>query len=318
MKPLRLALLLCLVVIAAVAFPAAAQEENPFGLSAEDWALYSGVQAPESSDYEFTSQLGMDVDGATVSYDLSGNGLFSGDLFALLLAGTLTSDGANTPLNIELRAVDGSLYISPDGGENWMGGTMEEIQQLLTGFASIAGEGLPVNPTDLASGDISGLMSQPGVMEAMAGLSSIDPSTFTTIVRDADVDGNAHFVTTVDVAALVSSPELAPLIGSAAAGSMGTTATELTPEQLEQLSAGMAQMFAGSTITLDQYINPASGQLASLRFTLAFSVPNSSGTNGTINLNFDIDFSGEVTSTVTAPETFSPISEAIGAISGGM
>jgi len=321
MKSLRLALLLCVLVIAAVAFPAAAQEENTFGLSAEDWALFTGIQTPESSAYEFASQLGMDVGGNTVSWDLTGNGQFGDDLFALILDGSISAEGSDTPLNLELRGVDGSLYISPDGGTNWFGGTQEEIEQLLTGFTSMMGSSLPVNPDDLASGDVSGLMSQPGVMEAVAGLSSLDPSTFITIVRDADVDGNAHFVTSVDIATLISSPELAPLIGSAAAGQMGTTATELTEEQAAQISAMMAQMFAGSTVVLDQYIDPMSGQLQGLNLAVTLNVPTEDGASGAISLTFAFDFTGEAASTVTAPETFAPISEALsgmGAMAGGM
>ncbi len=318
MKSLRLALLLCLLAIAAVAFPAAAQEENPFGLSAEDWALYSGVQAPTSAAYEFATQLAAVFDETPLDWDMNGVGLFNSDAFELTLSGSLTADGSEAPLNLQLRAVDGSLYISPDGGESWFGGTMEEYEQMLSGFTSMMGSELPVDPDALASGDMSGLMSQPGVMEAMMGLSSLDPSTFITIVRDADVDGNAHFVTTVDIAALAGSPELAPLIGSAAAGSMGTTATELTDEQAAQISAMLGEMFAGSTITVDQYLDPTSGQLHRLTLSINLNIPDASGVSATMDLSFDLGFSDAGDATVEAPASFSPISEAMGAMMGGM
>lgn len=317
MKSLRLALLLCLLAIAAVVVPVSAQD-NSFGLSAEDYALLTGVQAPESAAYDLSTAMGLDFDGTDVNFDLNGSGLFGGDLFSLILGGTISSDGSDTELNIELRAVDGSLYISPDGGENWFGGTMEEYEQMLSGFTSMMSGSLPVNPEDLASGDMSALMSQPGVMEAMMAASSIDPSTFTTIVRDADVDGNAHFVTTVDIGALISSPELAPAIAAMAASTMGTTANDLTEEQLQQMSGMMAGMFQGSSVTVDQYIDPATGQLEGLTFALTFTIPNSSGAGGTLNLNFDIAFSDAGGATVEAPASFEPISQVMGAMMGGM
>ncbi|KXK23039.1 MAG: hypothetical protein UZ15_CFX003000746 [Chloroflexi bacterium OLB15] len=317
MKSTRIVFLLCLLAILVAVFPAAAQEET-FGLSAEDFALMTGTQFPEDAAFNLASQFGLAVDGTDVSWDLAGSGLFASDMFSLLLNGSLTSAGSDTPLNIELRGVDGSLYISPDGGTNWFGGTAEEIEQMLSGFTSSMGSSLPVNPEDLASGDMSDLMAQPGVMEAIMAISSIDPTTFVTIVRDADVDGSAHFTTTVDIAALVASPELAPVIASAAAGSMDTTANDVTEEQLQQMSAMMASMFQGSSLVLDQYVNLATNEASRLTLTLALTLPSKSGTSNAINLTLDLGLSDIGDATVVAPESFEPISQAMGALMGGM
>ena len=318
MKSTRIVFLLCLLAILVAVFPAAAQEET-FGLSAEDFALMTGAQFPEDAAFNLATQFGLALDGDDyASWDFAGSGLFASDMFSLLLNGSITSAGSDTPLNIELRGVDGSLYISPDGGTNWFGGTAEEIEQMLSGCASSMGSDLPVNPEDLASGDMSDLMAQPGVMEAIMAISSIDPTTFVTIVRDADVDGSAHFTTTVDIAALVASPELAPVIASAAAGSMDTTANDVTEEQLQQMSAMMASMFQDSSLVLDQYVNLATNEVSRLTLTLALTLPSESGTSNAINLTLDFGLSDIGDATVVAPESFEPISQAMGALMGGM
>ncbi len=305
-------MLFSLLAIVAVVFPVAAQDET-FGLSANDWTLFQSSQVPENFAYDFTTQLGLDISNVdNMGWDFSGSGLVGSSSFSTAINGTLTSSGEDSPIAVQVRAVDGSLYLSPDGVE-WWGGTEAEITEMLTSFGSMMGGSLPVNPMDIASGDMSGLMSQPGVMEAIMGLSSIDPATFTTITRLADVNGNAHFQTTLDISALISSPALAPLIGTAAMGS----GAQMTAEQSAQLSAAMAGMFSGSTITVDQYIDPATGEIQQITLTIAFAM-NAGPDTAAIDLSFDILLSDADGATVEAPATFQSLNEGMNALTGGM
>lgn len=303
MKLVRLVVLLALVALMVAVVPAFAQEET-FGLSAEDFELFTAANANVSalSDFAYDFTLDLLVSGiedADFSGTLNGTGAIgsSSGAFSLDVTGSFTNEGETQPADIEIRVVDGTVYFNV-GDAGWQGATLDDLMSF--GGSAAGGMGLPLDPEDLASGDLSGME---GMSDAMADLATLDPSKYISITRLDDADGLAHFSTSLDIGSLLSSEEFAGLIGGAMAMQMGADSGEMTEEEVKQAGMMVAMMFGSASLTVDQYVNVETELVERTVLDIQLPLDQMLGEGALVSLTFDIslsDFGAPVTIEVPA------------------
>lgn len=310
MKHIRLIAVVLVVTLLAALVPAGMAQDSTFGLSGEDFALWSDANAQSGASdnlaYSFSLDLNVDADPDSIAVSMTGSGVISQDgLFSLNVAGDIPAgqDGALQPFTFELRVVDNMLYVNL--GDGWQGGTVDEV---MSGVGQMAGSMTGVDLESLAEGDMSDMMAMPGMMEGLSALSELDINDYITIDRLDNADGQAHFSTEILLADLLSSDALSGLLGAAVAGQMGGSSTEMTDQQIQQMGAMVGMMFADLSLTFDQYISTETNLVE--RGVLTFDLPlpgmMTGGTNVNINLVFDIGLEYPESVEVTAPESFEP------------
>jgi hypothetical protein len=316
MKRLRWMMGLCtLALVGALAVPAAAQDQT-FGLSAEDFALFSAAQTSITDDmaYTYISTFSV-VQGSeqVMGWDVSGSGLFGPSGFSMINSGTISSGTQTQDAPLWLTVVGDSLYVSIDG-EQWTGGTVEELtSQLGSALGPMMGMGM--GGSGATTEDMtSQLMMQPGVMEAMMGLSSIDPESFISITRNEDFNNQASFSTVINLGDLASNEALAPLLGGFMGGAMGSGSTDMTDEQAAQMGAMVAGMLQNSTVTIDQFINIDTQMVESAQVTISLDIQGMA----TINLQLGVELASADGDVPEAPAEFAPFSESLGSLTGMM
>ncbi|MBN8638010.1 MAG: hypothetical protein J0M07_22020 [Anaerolineae bacterium] len=285
MKYTRFAVLFCLLALLVAVVPAFAQDET-FGLSPEDFALFSAANAnsaaAQSLAYDFTLDLTVaGIEDTEVSGSINGTGeLSTADMqFSLATTGSLTANGEETPTIVEVRVIGDMVYFNI--GEGWQGSKLEDLAATAGGAA-----GLPVNPEDLASGDLSGMGDMGGMM---GDLATLDSTEYVSMERLDDMDGRAHFSTALDIAGLLTSEELSGVVGMALGGAMGG-GSEMTPEQAAQMGQMMGMMFADATFTLDQYVNVETELVDQTVLTINLPLEAILGAPGAVvSLTFDIN-----------------------------
>jgi len=316
MKSSRLVFISALFALLLLIVPAAFAQD--FGLSDADSDLLAAANensaAASSFAYDFVATLSIiGLDTQPITANLSGSGVIvsdmSGDLFSLQVLGQLGSGGQTIPVNFEARLINDMLYLNLGDGSGWMGGPLDELlsDDMFGELTGGMGTDLPVDPGALASGDLSDLMMMPGLTEAITGLSTLEPERYISLNRLATEGGVAQFRLTLDLAGLLSSPEIGSLLGMAMmgdAGSMGMSQAEMA-----QMGQMIGMMFAGSMISLDQYVD-VERELVN-RTVLAVTLPLEGllGAPGAgIDLTFDINLSGYGQSfKVEAPASFTPL-----------
>ena len=297
MKTFRSFALCMLMALALIIVPAVFAQEETFGLSDADWELFTAANASmseiDSASYDFTASLSVTGEGG-IAANLSGNGVLSGDeanpQFSLIVTGEAESEGDTTPIDAEVRLIGDTLYwIDNTGDDGWQGQTVEDLSSELGDMAGMSGLG--VDPESLSSGDLSDLSGMEGMSDAMAALSALDPSEFISMSR-ADADGLAQFTIDLSISDLLSSPALAPLFGMGMAS--GMEGAEMDEEQMQAMVGMMAAMFAEATVTLDEYVDPATSQIQRIVLDVNVPIPDMSGSGSptTISLNFDLGLSG--------------------------
>jgi len=271
MKKFRLSIALLVLALVLAIVPAVFAQDT-LGASQGDYDLWTAANASiadiSTVSYDFTAKLEVAGMGdSNVSADLSGTGVIDTNkdnpAFQLDVTGSVVQGKETTPVNVGLRIVDGMIYASDDGGETWEGSKLEDAMSSFgSGFAQ--GSGLPISPTDLQSGDLSSLTSNPEAAAAMKALSALKPSNFLALTRSDD-GGLAQFTLKLDVAKLLADPALMPLfatMGGATSG--GDTGAAVSDAQTQQMQAMMGAMFSTATISLiSMLIRPA----------VSFSVP---------------------------------------------
>lgn len=317
MKSSRFALIIALLALLFLIVPAAFAQDN-LGLSDADANLLAAANenssSAESFAYDFVATLSIiGLDAQPITANLSGSGVItsgmSGDAFSMQVLGQLGGGGESIPVNLELRIVDNMLYINLGDGSGWMGGSLDELfgDEMFGELTGGMGADLPVDPEALASGDLSDLMMVPGVTEALMALSTFDVERYIALNRLATEGGVAQFRLTVDVAGILSSPEVGSLLGMAMMGDAGSTG--MTQAEMAQMGQMIGMMFTGSQIALDQYID-VERELVN-RTVLAVTLPLEGliGAPGAgIDLTFDINLSGYGENfKVEAPASFSPL-----------
>jgi hypothetical protein len=308
MKKFRLGFALVVLALILALVPAVFAQDT-LGASQGDYDLWTSANASiatiKTVTYDFTAKLEVAGMGdSNVSADLKGNGVVdaANEAFQLDVTGSVVQGTDTTPVNLGIRIVDGNIYISTDNGETWQGSKLEDAMSSFgSGFAQ--GSGLPVNPSDLENGDLSSITSNPEAEAMMNALSELKPSDFLSLAR-TDSNGLAQFTLKVDVAKLLSSPALAPMFSSLAAmGSADSgSAPAMTDAQMQQMQQMMGAMFSTASITLDQYIDPASTQVQRTVLDVKLPLDSMVGPGAAVNLNFDVNLSNyDEAVTVEAP-----------------
>jgi hypothetical protein len=319
----RWSALLSVLLLVLIAAPMSmAQDQQTFGLSAEDFQLLTGANAVSTTGlnaltFNFTTDLAVSgAPGSNVTANITGTGAFdatdsANPKFQLALTGEANVEGQATPIDAEIRVVDGNIYFratDPTTGTDsgWQGATLEQAGESFTqGFNSTSP--IPLDPEALASGELD-----PAVQEALGGvltaLGSLDPASFISMSRLADeaVNGvnTAHFSVNFDAASLVSSPEF----GQAIAAAMAAQGGEEMPEgQAAGVAAMLGTALQGSTFTFDQFIDPTTSQVRRAILDIALNIdPATMGQEGdavAFAFNFDINLDGyNAPVAITAPE----------------
>jgi hypothetical protein len=316
MKSSRFVFITALLALLLLIVPAAFAQD--FGLSDADSNLLAAANensaGASSFAYDFVATLSIiGLDAQPITANLSGSGVIvsdmSGDLFSLQVLGQLGSGGQTIPVNFEARLINDMLYFNLGDGSGWMGGPLDELlgDDMFGELTGGMGTDLPVDPGALASGDLSDLMMMPGLTEAMTGLSTLEPERYISLNRLATEGGVAQFRLTLDLAGLLSSPEIGSLLGMAMMGDAGSTG--MSQAEMAQMGQMIGMMFAGSSISLDQYVD-VERELVN-RTVLAVTLPLEGllGAPGAgIDLTFDINLSGYGQSfKVEAPASFTPL-----------
>lgn len=296
----KTSLLLVLVALLTLV-PFAAAQDGLLGLSAEDTAILMNQNFDaDSVSSNLSLTLSMSGAGEDISVQLTGSGSIGEDANGLpvgqaVINGMMTQQGESLPLDLEVIAVDGVLYYN-FASSGWQGMAMDDA---MDSFSAVAP--LPVNPADIASGEI---MENPEAMQAMGAMmeamSDIEAGDFISISRLGDMDGNAHFQVNFDIQAFLTSDAFTSMMTSMGEMSDDPSAAAMAPM--------MAMMMQDPVFTIDEFISPADGRMRGLIINLAFTVdPAMMGDPEAepISINFNLTVDGveyDMPVSVTAPE----------------
>ncbi len=303
-RKFRLTPFLTLLAVLLAVVPAAFAQET-FGLSAEDFALFSSPNM-DADSLSFDFAVDLNVTGSPdgdVAVALTGTGVVGMDAAGMpvadiTLSGNADMAGSSTPVNIQLRAVDGILYFDLGDGSGWLGQPLDEMMSSLSEMAP-----LPVDPMALASGDMS---EDPEAMEAMGeamnALASMDPAQFISIARLGDMNGQAHFQVNIDLSGFLASEGFSEMMGAA-----GTMSGD---ESMAGMGAMFAMMFQNMSLTFDQFVDLAESRVRQGILDFAMTVDpammGASDASATpVDIAFTLDVSNiqyDVPVAVTAPE----------------
>lgn len=319
MKWFRVIALLLVLALGAALVPAALAQET-FGLSDDDFALWTAANensaAFDTISYAYTTDMtiaGLDPSGDFVMTVAGAGQIGTVDgvpLFSMTAVGTLGLGEDSQPFDMEVRMVGDMIFTTFNDENGWMGGSISEIFGQLGAFT---GGALPIDPEALASGDLSGMedmAAMPGMMEAMMGLSSLDPAEFIAISRPENMDGQAHFVIDIGVGELLTSDAFAPLLAMGAGQALGTGTGEMTEEEMEGMAMMVGMLFTDLELTYEQFISTETTLVQRGVLTLDFPLPSmiTGGAEATINLVLGVDLSGyNEPISVEAPAEFSPM-----------
>jgi hypothetical protein len=305
--PRKFRLTLFLTLLAALlAFAPFALAQETFGLSAEDFALFSSPNMDaDSLSFDFT--VDVNVTGSPdgdVNVALSGAGAVAMDSAGMPVADISLSGSANMgaesmPVDMQFRIVDGIVYFNLGDGSGWLGQSLDDAMSGLSSMAPI-----PVDPAELMSGEMSEDPEAMAAMgEAMSALSEMDPNQFISISRLADENNQAHFQVNVDLTSLLSSEGFSQMMG--AAGSMSGD------ESLAQMGPMLVMMFQNTSLTFDQFVDLADSRVKQAILDFAMSInPAMMGASDTasatpVDVSFNLNVSNiqyDPAVTVTAPD----------------
>jgi len=317
MNRLRVLLLLGVLALIVALVPAASAQEQTFGLTPDEYTALTTANANTASatSYDYAVDLTVDAaaSGSAFNVALQGTGSMSNG-FALNASGSVKSDGDTSPIALGLIVVDGSLYISPDGGTTWYASTAEELGQMFTGM-------LPVDPAALAEGDLSDLSNMGDMTGMMSGLENLDPSQFISITAAADGDTTVYTMT-LDIGTLLSTPEMSTMLGMAMASSSGTTTPGVptpSPEEAAMMGQMIGGMFSTATATITQTVDTAAQLVNSTVVSVSIPMDAMGSAGDAINVTFDLSMSNYgAGAAVTAPENTQPLAQLLGGMMGGM
>lgn len=267
MNRLRLVVLLGVLALIVALVPAAAAQDQTFGLTQEEFQALTTANANStmatSYDYAFTMNLGSSTDGELIA--LSGSGAIS-EGFSMMVTGTLGPAGESLPADLGLIVVGDSLYVQLQG--QWYGATGEE---LATQFGPMLG----VDPSSIASGDLSGLGDMTGLGSMTSGLEDLDPADFLSITAAPDGDTTVYTLN-LDLAALLTNPDMQMLLGMAMMSAGTGEMTDMpTAADLEGATLTIAQTVNTSSLLVEQTVIsaviPAEGDTATLTFDISLS-----------------------------------------------
>lgn len=290
-------LLLALIVIA---LPVAAQDQT-LGLGEDDFAFWTNAIAESAAFDTLTYNYSLSIvvagiDTSDIDVSVSGGGVIGTQgetpLFSNTAVGTISAGGDTLPVDFEVRFIGDMVFVNLDGTQ-WMGGRAEDV---LGGALEAFGDGAGLPVDDLLSGDIGGLFGGADA-SALDDAGDIDPSQFINVTRMGSV-----FTTTIDIAALLRDPQLAPIFGGALGGG-----AEMTPQETQQMSMMLGMLFGDAVVQYVQTLNSddlvQTGELT-INFPLDAIVAPGAG----ISLTLMVELSGyNAPISIDEPASFEPL-----------
>lgn len=283
-------------LIAVLVFVPGVGAQDTFGLSAEDFALFTGANAAsaqfETFDYSFILDMAVEAEGDAFGLDMTGAGLIGDSAFSMKLDGNAEGLG---PIDMELRVVDSVVYVNGvDPSLEWVSISESEFTQLSDTF----GDQLPINPNDLATSEdpIAALGIDDAAMgDIMGNFMTFDPNAYVTLERLPDEGGNAVFKGDLLLSDLASS-ELAMSLVAAGISSDENISFEDAQAQAQGVMAMAGPVLVGSEVSLTQYINTGSNMVDRSILRLNF---------GGGDMPFVVDFTFDITINEYAPANIS-------------
>lgn len=307
----RLWLMFTVLAVLLALVPVSLAQDGMFGLSGDDFALFTAGNEQSTTSDSLAFNFSVVLDSADASANLAGTGVVGTDAAGNALAQiTINGTGSDTsltdnPVNLEIRVVENMMYVNDlTGTDGWQGASLDD---LLTGV--LGASGLPVDPADLAAGDISGLTGGADMGAMMGAMDGLMESGFITMSRlgDENVNGvdTAHFNTNLSLAALVESETFAALM--MASGQLEGTDEEVA-QQMQFMQPMVLSLVQGIDINFDQYISTGAQNLIQRAvFAVDMNIPSMTGEAEPMLINFNLtvditDYAPVVS--VTAPESF--------------
>jgi hypothetical protein len=314
MRKLMIGVLLVMMVLVTGVSMAQQQEVFCGTLSSADCDLLTRSTETMNAVTSSTFTLDLTVDaGSQGTLNLSANGVFNGD-FSAFSQEDMAALSSNPAASIDaivkaLQAFSGSLNVTLSGSPQvGLPGNVELELVLVNGvgylnfkkLAALAGADgdsmlMAFGITDWAGIDFVDVFNQFGPMLAAQGEMNVTTpdqtalvesfSSYLTITRSADVNGEAVFTTNVDLAGLLSDPAFSELIEALGGEMSGADAEEAM------------KMLANSTFTATTTIDLETLYQTSTTFEISFTTPEGpfSLTGSTTMDNFNS------APTVTAP-----------------
>ncbi len=280
--------ILLLALVLSIA-PAVLAQEDTLGLSQSDYDLWSSANKTSfdfnTVSFSFTASLSTAGMGADRTVDLTGNGAAdrtdpSNVSLQADLTGNATSGADTTPITINLRLVDGTMYAND--GSGWVGG---DPQELMTGFMlGLMG----ASGADLSSLGGSGVTSQ-----LMDMISSLTPPDYIGSITRADTNGVADFTVNVDMVKLLNSNAMATVFASmmASGGGFGMAGGAAATQQSNSLQSQMMDLFGAifsSDITVDELVDPSTQLISEVKVNV---VPGADAGSSTLTGDLDLTLS---------------------------
>lgn len=294
---LRLALLTILLLVF-MTVPAALAQEPTFGLSEEDFALFTAGNAQTALADSLAFDFSVALTSTEVTLDVTGGGAIGQDetgstLAHITISGTASAPNETSgeitdqPIDLEIRVVGDMLYYDDKtDDQGWQGANLEDALDEIAGDS-----GLPVNPADLAAGDIGALTGGVDTTALLGGVSELMATNFIVMTRltDENVNGvnTAHFNTEVNLVAITEAPGL---LGAAlAAGGLVAGSQEEITSQAQMFSAILQPMLEGISINFDQYISTGDSNLMQRAvLAIALNIPSLTGEGDPITLGLNV------------------------------
>lgn len=300
MKKFRLSAALLLLALVLALVPAAFAQDTTFGASQEDYDLWMAANealTTSAASMEFTATVaatGLGEGTEDVTANISGSGAFDltdmeNPVFQLDVSGSTTEGSEETPVNLNVRIVDGFIYTNE--GDGWTQRALEdELSSLTDELGGLTGG--DVDPSDLTSDD--------AMSEAMNMFGDINFEEFINL-DVSDDEGSRRFALSFDVGGFIASPAIAQLMSGAMG--MGGSTEEMSEEQMTQMSQMMGMLFGEATVSFDEWINAETQVLNRAVLDINFPLEAMMGPGSGITLNFDVSLSnhGEPV-TVEVPE----------------
>lgn len=296
MKKFRLSAALLLLALVMALVPATFAQDSTFGASQEDFNLWTAANealATSAASIDFTVTLaatGLGEGTDDVNGNITGTGAFdlsdpTNPLVQLDITGTMTEGSKETPVNLNLRIVDGVVYTND--GDGWKQEPLEDQLSELTG--ELGGmTGGEVDPSDLSSSNALGMFGD------------IDFTQFISLDVSDDA-GSRKFSLGVDIGGFFSSPAILQLMTGAMG--MGGSDSSMSDEQLQMMGQQFAALFGDASITFDEWINAETQALNRAVLDISFPLDAMMGPGAGISLNFDASMSNHGAAvTVEAPE----------------